>query len=85
MFSGIELEADGDLASGALTLETFESSTCVGACAAFSPKLDSIFYASDGGTGSTHMRLKKGTIGGGTTGAELGFSTARWSVLHVGR
>jgi hypothetical protein len=85
LFSGIELEADGDLPTGALTRQIFESGTCVGDCAAFSPKLDAIYYAADGGTGSTQMKLKKGTIGGGTTGAELGFSTARWSVLHVGR
>ncbi len=84
VFSGIDLnETTGSLPANSVTMQKFETSKYVGDCAGFSPKLDSVYYAA--GSGSASMTLKRGTIGGNSTGTSLGFGTARYSVLHTGR
>ena len=48
-----------------------------------SPKGDAVYYAA--GSGGTSTNLKRGEIGGSSTGASLGFGTSRYSVIHAGR
>ena len=83
VFSDVELNPNTGAMTGSVTRQIFETTGCMGDCAAFSPKLDAVYYGA--GSGSTGMTLKKGTLGGSTTGDSLGFGTARYAVLHAGR
>ena len=84
VFSDIDLNAStGVMPANSVTRQKFESSTWLGDNASLSPKGDAVYYAA--GSGSTGTNLKRGEIGGSSTGASLGFGTARYSVIHAGR
>ena len=84
VFSGIDLDPNtGALPGGSVTRQRFENDTWTGDCASFSPRGDAIYYAVGGS--STGMTLKRGEVGGSTTGASLGLPSARWAVIHAGR
>ena len=83
LFSGIDLDASGDLV-GTPVRESFETSSFVSSHVAFSPKLDSIFYAA--GSGNENAKtLKRGTTNSGATKSSYAFTNANYNVLHAGR
>jgi hypothetical protein len=83
LFSGIELDGSGDLV-GSPVRETFESSGYVSSHVAFSPKLDSIFYA-QGSSNENGKSLKRGTTNSNATKSTYSFTAANYNVLHAGR
>ena len=84
LVSGIDLNATTGALVGTPVRETFETSGYVSSHLAFSPKLDSIFYA-QGSSNENGKSLKRGTTNSNATKSTYSFTAANYNVLHAGR
>jgi len=84
LVSGINLSSTTGAQQGALSRETFETSTYVSSHFTFSPQQDAIFWAAGSGN-ENNQSLKRGEVNSGGSKSTYGFNTANYNVLHAGR
>ena len=84
VWSGIELNPNTGAMTGSVTQYIFETTGCMSDCAAFGPKLQDVYY---GGRRRQHRHDPQAGARSAAAppGMSLGFGTARYAALHVGR